>query len=285
MHRVKQGDFVRPDLTAWSARLREVLAEDPRPTVLVAHSLGALLVAHTRPAVTGALLVAPPDLDHQPFAELASFAPLPRARLDFPCIVVASQNDPYATFERTRQLAQAWGARFVDAGFVGHLNSESNLGTWPAGRAWLRELCALAPFELDSRLAKDTHLVARGPLSEVLLMDDERYPWLILVPRRSAVTELFELTDADAATLSRESALVTVTLARQFQPDKVNVGALGNVVRQLHVHHVGRTLGDPAWPGPVWGHSPRRPRTAAARAQWVERLFSDATFSAQFERV
>lgn len=84
-------------------------------------------------------------------------------------------------------------------------------------------------------------------------MNDRRFPWLILVPERDSVREIHELSPADRAALIEEIALGSGVLERLFHPDKLNVGALGNVVPQLHVHVVARTAGDPAWPGPVWG--------------------------------
>jgi diadenosine tetraphosphate (Ap4A) HIT family hydrolase len=114
-------------------------------------------------------------------------------------------------------------------------------------------------FALDARLASDTVPVGSSALSLLLLMNERRYPWLILVPRRAGLSELFELTVAERAELMEESCAVAAALASTSGADKINVGALGNIVRQLHVHHVARRVGDPAWPGPVWGHSPREP--------------------------
>ncbi len=114
-------------------------------------------------------------------------------------------------------------------------------------------------FQLDSRLAGDTLEVASLTLCQVMLFNDRRYPWLILVPRQTGVTEILDLSVADQAQLWREVTLVAQVL-RQAQPGlKLNIGALGNVVSQLHVHLVLRHAADPAWPGPVWGHSPREP--------------------------
>src|SRR5436305_12089537 len=84
-------------------------------------------------------------------------------------------------------------------------------------------------------------------------MNDRRSPWLILVPERDSVREIHQLSPADRAALIEEIAQASGVLERLFHPDKLNVGALGNVVPQLHVHIVARTVGDPAWPGPVWG--------------------------------
>ncbi|HEY2294152.1 MAG TPA: HIT family protein [Thermoanaerobaculia bacterium] len=111
----------------------------------------------------------------------------------------------------------------------------------------------MSTFTLHPTLARDTVEVARLPLCRVLLMNDRRFPWLILVPERDSVREIHELSPADRAALIEEIALGSGVLERLFHPDKLNVGALGNVVPQLHVHVVARTAGDPAWPGPVWG--------------------------------
>jgi diadenosine tetraphosphate (Ap4A) HIT family hydrolase len=126
-------------------------------------------------------------------------------------------------------------------------------------------------FALDSRLAADTIPVGDLPLSSVLLLDDSRFPWLVLVPRREAVSELTDLREEDAAALMGEVRLAVRVMLQLAKPDKVNVGALGNVVPQLHVHVVGRFLSDPAWPGPVWGFEARTPYPAHAAAQLVER--------------
>ena len=108
-------------------------------------------------------------------------------------------------------------------------------------------------FVLHPTLARDTVEVARFPLCRVLLMNDRRFPWLILVPEREGAREIHELAEEDRAVLIEEVARASVAMARLFRPDKMNVGALGNVVPQLHVHVVARFASDPAWPGPVWG--------------------------------
>ena len=109
------------------------------------------------------------------------------------------------------------------------------------------------PFQLDPRLAADTFLVGETPLSQVLLMNDARYPWLILVPRRSDVTEPFQLSEADQAQLWQVSMRLGEAMKAHFAADKLNIAALGNQVAQLHVHHIARFHADDAWPGPVWG--------------------------------
>ena len=108
-------------------------------------------------------------------------------------------------------------------------------------------------FALDPRLAADTFVVGETPLSQVLLMNDARYPWLILVPWRCDVTEPFELSEADQAQLWRESMRLGEAMKAHFAANKLNIAALGNQVAQLHVHHIARFHADDAWPGPVWG--------------------------------
>ena len=112
-----------------------------------------------------------------------------------------------------------------------------------------------AGFELHSRLAADCIRVGRLPLSLLLLLNDARYPWFILVPQRSGIGEIFQLPESDQCQLWRESANLAHNLMQSFHADKINIGALGNLVPQLHVHHIARFTSDPAWPGPVWGHS------------------------------
>lgn len=108
-------------------------------------------------------------------------------------------------------------------------------------------------FELDPRLRADTFLVGKTDLCSLLLMNDSRYPWLILVPELLGVTEPFDLIKLDQTTLWQESMVLAAFMKRHFSADKLNVAALGNQVSQLHVHHVARFHHDVAWPGPVWG--------------------------------
>jgi predicted alpha/beta hydrolase family esterase len=145
--RVEQADWFAPRREAWVKTLDATVAAQPGPVVLVAHSLGCATVAHwaaTRPEVPvrAALLVAPADVDNAGIGELSTFAPMPLGRLPFPSIVVASSDDPWVTVERSRLFADAWGARFVDAGAHGHLNSASGIGDWPVGFELLTELLA-----------------------------------------------------------------------------------------------------------------------------------------------
>ncbi|MCJ2014349.1 HIT domain-containing protein [Methylobacterium sp. J-076] len=129
-------------------------------------------------------------------------------------------------------------------------------------------------FDLDPRLAADTVHLGDLALSRVLLMDDARFPWLILVPRLPGVSEITDLPEPEAAMLWQETRLASGVMQALAKPDKVNVAALGNVVSQLHVHVVGRFRSDPAWPGPVWGFGTRTPYPLHARAQLAERAGS-----------
>jgi diadenosine tetraphosphate (Ap4A) HIT family hydrolase len=114
-----------------------------------------------------------------------------------------------------------------------------------------------ARFPLDPRLAGDTHEVGALPFSELLLMDDARYPWLILVPRIAGARELIDLDEGDQRALIGEVTQVGRVLEALLRPDKLNVAALGNVVPQLHVHVIARFASDAAWPQPVWGRGER----------------------------
>ena len=119
-------------------------------------------------------------------------------------------------------------------------------------------------FELDGRLAADTFVLGSTSLSRVLLMNDARFPWLILVPERADVSEPFELSEADQEQLWQESMRLGGAMKAHFAADKINVAALGNQVAQLHVHHIARFHVDAAWPGPVWGVGRAVPYEAAA---------------------
>ena len=108
-------------------------------------------------------------------------------------------------------------------------------------------------FELDPRLAGDTLVVGDLTLCRVLLMRDSRFAWLVLVPRRTGLVEVADLPEDERALLWREVDAAGAALRAVAPCDKLNIGALGNIVRQLHVHVVARREGDAAWPGPVWG--------------------------------
>lgn len=127
-------------------------------------------------------------------------------------------------------------------------------------------------FELHPRLAADTYVVGDAPLSRLLLMNDAQYPWAILVPRRVAAREIYLLDERDQEQLWRESAALSRALMSTFPGDKLNVAALGNLVPQLHLHHVVRRAQDPAWPAPVWGRVPPQAYSASAAQACVAAL-------------
>lgn len=131
-------------------------------------------------------------------------------------------------------------------------------------------------FLLDPRLAADTVFVADGPLSQVRLMDDARFPWLVLVPRVADVSEWIDLDGGQQRLLLAEINQLSQLLRAEPAVSKLNIGALGNIVRQLHVHLVGRHPGDAAWPGPVWGSGSAQrfvPETLQQHvAAWAQRL-------------
>ena len=108
-------------------------------------------------------------------------------------------------------------------------------------------------FSLNSRLKADTIKIAAFELSELLLMNDKNYPWFVLVPRRSNISEIFQLNDQDQKQLYKEISYLSEILQNFYQADKVNIGALGNMVTQLHIHVIMRFKNDIAWPKPVWG--------------------------------
>ena len=125
-------------------------------------------------------------------------------------------------------------------------------------------------FELDKRLDADTFSVAPLGLCELRLMNDKRWPWLILVPRRAGLSEIHDMTPLDQTMLTFEAAIVSQALKSVTRCHKVNTGALGNIVRQLHMHVIARHEGDAAWPGPVWGHGTREPYSEKDAHQFIE---------------
>lgn len=108
-------------------------------------------------------------------------------------------------------------------------------------------------FTLHPQLEKDTHLIGDLPLSRLLLMNDVQYPWVIQVPMRDGIREAIDLSESDQQQLWLESLHICRVMKQVFAPDKLNVAALGNMVPQLHVHHVARFETDIAWPKPIWG--------------------------------
>ena len=152
--RVEQHDWLRPLRGDWTARLEEVLLDTAAggrgPAVLVAHSLGCMLVAawaaHSRNTqrVKAALLVAPPDVERADLREvLPGWSTMPLQALPFPALVLASSNDPFCDLARARAFAAAWGADFMDVGPCGHINADSGLGAWPQAHDQLQRLQSL----------------------------------------------------------------------------------------------------------------------------------------------
>jgi diadenosine tetraphosphate (Ap4A) HIT family hydrolase len=127
-------------------------------------------------------------------------------------------------------------------------------------------------FALDPQLEKDTLTIGDFPLSRLLLSNDANYPWFILVPRRDAISELFQLDVADQQQLWNETTALAELLKDLFDADKMNVATLGNVVSQLHMHVIVRKRDDAAWPAPVWGKHPARAYTAQQVTAIRERL-------------
>lgn len=129
-------------------------------------------------------------------------------------------------------------------------------------------------FELHPRLAADTVPVGVLPLSRVLVMNDSRFPWCILVPAREGSREIHALAAEDQLQLMREISGVSAAMAAAFAADKMNIAALGNVVPQLHVHVIARFEADPAWPTPVWGRFAALPYGISDLKQMLTKLRS-----------
>ncbi|MBT9300940.1 MULTISPECIES: HIT domain-containing protein [Pseudomonas] len=138
-------------------------------------------------------------------------------------------------------------------------------------------------FALDPRLQNDTLPIGDFPLCRLLLSNDSNYPWLILVPRIAGISEVFQLDADDQSRLWRETTTLAQLLNDGFGADKMNIGALGNVVSQLHVHVIVRKRDDVAWPAPVWGKHPALPYTddqvAVIRTRLRELLPPDFIFT------
>lgn len=140
-----------------------------------------------------------------------------------------------------------------------------------------------AVFALDQRLQQDTLVMGDFPLCRLLLSNDSNYPWFILVPRINGISEVFQLDVVDQQRLWQETTALAQLLNEGLSADKMNIGALGNVVSQLHVHVIVRKRDDAAWPAPVWGKHPAQPYTdehvAAIRARLRELLPADFVFT------
>lgn len=129
-------------------------------------------------------------------------------------------------------------------------------------------------FTLDPRLETDTLFIEDWMLCRVQLMKDRRYPWLVLVPRRESIREIFELEAPDRRLLMDEICRASQAMSHALRPSKINVGALGNVVPQLHVHIIGRRTDDAVWPSPVWGRGAPEPYATGELAERVQILQS-----------
>ncbi len=127
-------------------------------------------------------------------------------------------------------------------------------------------------WHLHPQLADDTHPVASWPLCELRLMDDANHPWLILVPRVVEAVELIDLSPQQQAELLREIGVASRLLQSVFEPHKLNVAALGNLVPQLHVHVIARYRDDIAWPRPVWGMAAAKPYPEEVLVRRIESL-------------
>lgn len=145
--RAAHRDWTNPHCDEWVAELDAAIADCQGAPILVAHSLGCMLVAHWALSgsplkVAGAFLVAPSDVEAATYpADLNCWAPIPLQPLPFPSVVVASANDPFASLDRTGAFAGAWGSRLVEIGDAGHLNADSGHGDWPEGLRLLEQFC------------------------------------------------------------------------------------------------------------------------------------------------
>ncbi len=145
--RVVQREWENPDRDEWVDTLDRAVVAHGDPVVLVGHSLGCLAIVHwagrRRGPVHAALLVAPPDVERPDFLDAArTFAPIPVRPLDFPSVVVASADDPYADLDRAQYFARSWGSELVEIGAAGHINTAAGFGPWPEGEALLERLRA-----------------------------------------------------------------------------------------------------------------------------------------------
>ncbi|MGR8933617.1 MAG: HIT domain-containing protein [Gammaproteobacteria bacterium] len=138
------------------------------------------------------------------------------------------------------------------------------------------------PFELHPRLVQDCFAIGRLELCRLLLMNDSQYPWFILVPEKTAVEELYQLNAEERQQLVDESCYLAENLAALYRADKMNVAAIGNIVTQLHVHHVVRFRHDKAWPQPIWGKFPAVPYSPEHLADTVQCL-KNRLLRCQFE--
>lgn len=139
-------------------------------------------------------------------------------------------------------------------------------------------------FELHPQLAKDTSVIGHFPLSIALLHKDNAVPWVILVPKRDNLKELHHLPMQEQQQFLLESQAVSQALEATFRPDKLNLGALGNMVPQLHIHHIARFKNDIAWPGPVWGNTNGEFRSEEEQQLMLSRIQNVLSLSSLFRK-
>lgn len=127
-------------------------------------------------------------------------------------------------------------------------------------------------FQLHPQLAKDCFVIRDLQLCRLLLMNDRHYPWCILVPMRDGKKDIYELSDTEQLQLVKESSQLSRVMMALFKGKKMNVAALGNMVPQLHIHHIVRSEGDPCWPKPVWGQLPPQPYSDGEAQNLMDRI-------------
>lgn len=129
-------------------------------------------------------------------------------------------------------------------------------------------------FTLDPKLESDTFFISDSKLSQLLLMNDANYPWLILVPKQDGITELTDLGFDDQINILREINMISKILRDNFHVEKLNIAALGNVVKQLHIHIIGRSKNDITFPKPVWGNAPAKTYEKKAAEDLIKKIKS-----------
>jgi diadenosine tetraphosphate (Ap4A) HIT family hydrolase len=141
-------------------------------------------------------------------------------------------------------------------------------------KSLIREI-RLPAFDIDERLERDGLLIVTLGLCQLRVNNDRRWPWLVLIPQRADVSEIFDLTPLDQTMLTFETNMVASALKKVTGATKINVGALGNIVRQLHVHVIARSEGDANWPGPVWGFGTAEPWGDDERKAFAARILEN----------
>lgn len=137
-------------------------------------------------------------------------------------------------------------------------------------------------FHLHPQLQKDCISIGRFNLCRLLIMNDKQFPWFILVPEVAGVTEIFELSKQQQSILIEESSYLAEQLNKLYKADKINIAAIGNLVPQLHVHHIVRYRNDTAWPAPVWGKFPALSYAEQALSDTIKLLLDNIHVNHQF---